>query len=164
MYTTMLPNFPFIIADSTWSSSLYNVESPGGYQINGMSIPGVDILGTKRGYTTSRPWLFEDFDQIVFYQVTEEEYEKELALFNSGRYEYKYEDSFFDMAEHNKLLREVKDELAVQKKKQRAAQAEMDKLENHLMNVWQEEKQGQEIPIGEIEGLLNGGFPPFLTV
>lgn len=125
-----------------------------------MSIPGVDILGTKRGYTTSKPWLFEDFDQIVFYQVTEEEYEKELASFNSGRYEYKYEDAIFDMSEHNKLLREVAEEVIVKKKRQHVAQAEMDKVENHLMSVWEEEKKSQEIPVDEVDGLLTGKFAP----
>lgn len=142
-----------------WAKSLYNVDSPGGYQLTGMTIPGIDIFGTKAGYSASKPWLYEDFDQIVFYQVTEEEYERELALFNSGRYEYKYEDAIFDMAEHNKLLREVADEVAAKKKKQRVAQAELDKVESQLIQRWHEEKEGQEIPVGEIEGLLNGELP-----
>ena len=136
--------------------SLYNVESPGGYQLTGMSIPGVDILGSKAGYTPEKPWLFEDFDQIVFYRVTEAEYEKDLALFNSGRYEYQYEDVLFDMAEHNKLLRDTADEVASIRKRQRVAQAEMDKLEAKLLAQWDEEKKGKEIPLDEIEGLLKG--------
>ena len=139
-------------------NSLYNVDSPGGYQLTGMSIPCIDILGTKRGYTTSKPWLYEDFDQITFYPVTEAEYEEELALFNSGRYEYKYEEAVFDMAEHNKLLRETAEEVRVQKEKQRVSQMEMDRIESHLMSVWEEEKKTKVVPVGEIEGLLNGKF------
>ena len=49
----------------SWGGScmaLYNVESPGGYQMTGLTIPGVDILGSKNGYSLERPWLFEDFD------------------------------------------------------------------------------------------------------
>jgi allophanate hydrolase subunit 1 len=52
--------------------ALYNVESPGGYQLTGLTIPGVDILGSKKGYSLDRPWLFEDFDQLTFYKVSEE--------------------------------------------------------------------------------------------
>lgn len=136
--------------------SLYNVDSPGGYQLTGMTIPGVDILGSKTGYSSTKPWLFEDFDQITFYRVTEEEYEKELALFNSGRYEYQYENVLFDMAEHNKLLRNTRDEVSSIRTRQRSAQAEMDKLEDELLKKWHEEKQGREVPMDEIEELLKG--------
>lgn len=128
-----------------------------------MTIPGVDILGTKRGYTPTRPWLFEDFDQISFYQVTEEEYEREMALFNSGRYEYQYEDVVFDMAEHNRLLRDTKDEVSSIRQRQRLAQIKMDELEKDLLRTWEEEKKGREVPVDEIEGLLNGRFYPNIT-
>ncbi|KAL8935241.1 MAG: hypothetical protein Q9211_004803, partial [Gyalolechia sp. 1 TL-2023] len=65
--------------------ALYNVESHGGYQLMGLTIPGVDILGSKPGDSLDRPWLFEDFDQLTFHEVQEEEYGRQLALFNSGR-------------------------------------------------------------------------------
>lgn len=67
----------------SWGGScmaLYNVESPGGYQLTGLTIPGVDYLGSKAGYSIERPWLFEDFDQLTFYEVSEEEYEVTLPV------------------------------------------------------------------------------------
>lgn len=121
-----------------------------------MTIPGVDILGSKKGYTADRPWLFEDFDQITFYRVTEEEYEKELALFNSGRYEYQWEEVTFDMAEHNRLLRETKDEVAAIKARQKLAQEKMDKLEAELLERWAKEKAEREISKDTVESLLHG--------
>lgn len=124
--------------------------------MTGMTIPGVDILGSKKGYNPDRPWLFEDFDQITYYRVTEEEYEKELALFNSGRYEYQWEEVVFDMAEHNKLFRDTKDEVASIRSKQREAQAEMDKLEAELLDRWAKEKAERGIPMDTIETLLQG--------
>ncbi|KAJ9293813.1 hypothetical protein DTO271G3_7440 [Paecilomyces variotii] len=142
----------------SWGGScmaLYNVESPGGYQLTGMTIPGVDILGSKKGYSPSKPWLFEDFDQITFYEVTEEEYEKQLALFNSGRYEYQWEEVMFDMAEHNRLLRDTKDEVAAIRSRQRKAQAEMDKLEKELLEKWEAEKAANAIPMDAVEALMN---------
>jgi urea carboxylase len=68
--------------------AINNVESPGSYMPTGLTIPGVDILGSKKGYSAEKPWLFEDFDQITFYEVTKEEYEKRMAIFGlniSGR-------------------------------------------------------------------------------
>ncbi|EAU34315.1 hypothetical protein ATEG_05246 [Aspergillus terreus NIH2624] len=144
----------------SWGGScmaLYNVDSPGGYQMTGMTIPGVDILGSKRGYAADRPWLFEDFDQITFYRVSEAEYEKELALFNSGRYEYQWEQVEFDMAEHNKLLRDTEEEVAAIRARQREAQAAMDRLEADLLERWAKEKAERGVPMDAIENLLKGG-------
>lgn len=103
--------------------------------------------------------MFEDFDQITFYPVTEEEYEKELALFHSGRYEYKWDNVIFGMAEHNKLLRETKDEVAEIRARQRVAQAEMDKIEKQMLERWAEEKKANEVPMDTVEALLQGIYP-----
>lgn len=112
----------------SWGGScmaLYNVESPGGYQLTGLTIPGVDILGSKPGYSLDRPWLFEDFDQLTFHEVQEEEYERQLALFKSGRYEYVWERVEFDMEEHNRLLDSTREEVKAVKKRQQEAQQKM---------------------------------------
>ena len=126
--------------------------------MTGMTIPGVDILGTKKNYTPNRPWLFEDFDQITFYRVTEAEYEKQLALFNSGRYEYEWEEVVFDMEEHNRLLRDTREEVASIREEQRGAQREMDELEGVLLERWGREKAERGVPVDEVEELLKGMF------
>ncbi|KAL8878704.1 MAG: hypothetical protein Q9198_003544 [Flavoplaca austrocitrina] len=76
----------------SWGGScmaLYNVKWPGGYQLTGSTILGVDVLVSKTGYSLSRPWLFEDFDQLTFHEAEEEEeYGRQLKLLNSGRYKY----------------------------------------------------------------------------
>lgn len=134
----------------------------------GLSIPGADILGYKKGYNPDRPWLFEDFDQITFYEVSEEEYESMMATFRSGRYEYQYEDTEFDMKEHNQLLRDTKEEVAQIRARQREAQAEMDKLEKELLEKWNKEKEANKISVDTVEHLLHGKsltrkMVPFLT-
>ena len=141
--------------------ALYNVESPGGYQLTGRTIPGVDILGCKRGYSLSRPWLFEDFDQLTFHEITEEEYEKQMAVFHSGRYEYDVKETVFDMEEHNRLLEETRDEVKVIRQKQAEAQTKMAKLEAELMEKWDKEKAEGKIPMDKVETLLNGESNPF---
>ena len=76
-------------------------------------------------------------------------------MFHSGRYEYRIEETVFDMAEHNKLLEETKDEVAEIRKKQKRAQDEMQKLEDELMEKWMKEKAAGKIPMDKVEALLN---------
>ena len=142
----------------SWGGScmaLYNVESPGGYQLTGLTIPGCDILGSKNGYSLQRPWLFEDFDQLTFYEVDEEEYKKQLALFHSGRYEYEVDDTEFDMGEHNKLLRDTREEVSEVKKRQKRAQDDMQKVEDELMERWTKEKAEGKLPMDKVDALLD---------
>lgn len=135
--------------------ALYNVESPGGYQLTGLTIPGCDILGSKKQYSLSRPWLFEDFDQLKYHLVNADEYERQLALFKSGRYEYDIEETVFDMGEHNRLLEETRDEVSEIRKRQKKAQDEMQTLEEELMQKWTEEKAAGKIPMDKVEALLS---------
>ena len=142
----------------SWGGScmaLYNVESPGGYQLTGLTIPGCDILGSKKHYSLERPWLFEDFDQLTFYEVSNEEYERQLAIFHSGRYEYDIEETVFDMAEHNRLLKETEGEVAAIRQRQKRAQDVMQKVEDELMARWTEEKAAGKLPMDKIEALLS---------
>jgi len=135
--------------------ALYNVESPGGYMNTGLSIPTADILGFKNGYSLEKPWLFDDFDQITFYEVTEEEYTGLIQTFRSGRYKYEYEETEFDMKEHNKLLRDTAEEVKEIRRKQREAQAEMDKIEKEMLDKWNEEKEAGKVSVDTVEELLN---------
>lgn len=93
------------------------------------TVPCFDYLGFKEGFSIEKPWLFEDFDCLNFYQVSEDELNVLLGLFRSGRYKFEWEvDDFafsgllkiqadpeqdieFDMEEHNKLLEETADEV-----------------------------------------------------
>ena len=136
--------------------ALYNVESPGGYMLTGLTIPCVDILGFKKGYSLSRPWLFEDFDQISYYSVSENEYEQQLASFRSGRYVYQVEDCEFDMEKHNQLLAKTRAEVQELRERQKVAQQEMDAVERDLMEKWTAQKAQGKLPVDKIEALLNG--------
>lgn len=141
-----------------WGGSclaLYNVSSPGGYQYTGLSIPSADILGFKKGYSLEKPWLFDDFDQITFYEVKEDEYKELIERFRSGRYEYEYENVEFDMKEHNKLLADTAEEVKEVKRKQREAQAEMDKIEKEMLEKWNKEKEEGKVSMDTVEELLN---------
>lgn len=147
----------------SWGGScmaLYNADGPGGYMLTGLTIPGVDVLGFKDGFSPDRPWLFEDMDIIKFYEVTQEQYEAEISLWRSGRYKYKVTESEFDMAEHNALLRSTEQEVLRIRERQCVFEKEMLETEQRLLKKWMEEKAASGIAADHVEELLQGGFPP----
>ncbi|KAG6354234.1 hypothetical protein INS49_004838 [Diaporthe citri] len=142
----------------SWGGSclaIYPVDSPGGYMLNGLTLPSCDKLGYKKGFSRQRPWLYEDMDVITFYEVSEEEYDREMALFRSGRYEFEVESTTFDMKRHNELLDSVKDEVDAIKKTQEEAQEKMVKLEKELLAKWDEEKKASGVSMESIQDLLD---------
>jgi urea carboxylase len=137
--------------------AMNNVESPGGYMPSGMLIPGVDIVGSKKGYPAEKPWRFEDFDQITFYEVDEEEYdERQMKMLHSRGYEYEWEDVEFDLAGHNRLLRESKEEVVEIRRRQREAQEGMDGKEGEMLESWNREKEEGKVSGNLVEVLLHG--------
>lgn len=56
------------------------------------------MLGYKAGFSIDRPWLYEDFDLLDFYRVSEEELNKQLGLFRSGMYKFEWKDEEFDVS------------------------------------------------------------------
>ncbi|ORY55683.1 putative urea amidolyase [Pseudomassariella vexata] len=143
---------------ASWGGSclaVYPVDSPGGYMPTGMTIPGVDVLGYKSGFSPAQPWLFEDMDVIRFYEVTEAEYDGEMALFRSGRYEYRIEESGFDMREHNRLLEATREEVQGMRERQGRVQGEMVRLEQELLDRWAEEKKEGKVSMDYVQALLD---------
>ncbi|KAH8671544.1 putative urea amidolyase [Xylariales sp. PMI_506] len=136
--------------------AIYNVDSPGGFMPTGMTIPGVDALGYKEGFSPERPWLFEPMDVITFYEVTEEEYDQEMAIFQSGRYSFKIETSVFDMKAHNELLVSTADEVAALKVIQKEAQDRMGALDRISLDKWTQEKAAVTVPYASVQTLLDG--------
>lgn len=140
--------------------SIYPVDSPGGYMMTGMTIPGVDTLGYKKSFSQDRPWLFEDMDVLTFEEVSEEEYDRQMALFRSGRYEYKVRNTTFDMRAHNEMLKETRDEAAAMRKRQEEYQEKMVVLEKELLAKWDAERKARGVSVDTVQALLDGKMPP----
>jgi biotin-dependent carboxylase-like uncharacterized protein len=134
--------------------SIYPVDSPGGYQMTGRTIPCWDYYSYKPGFGT-RPWIFRDFDILTFYQVSEQELDDLLGKFRAGKYEWTFEEVEFDMAEHNKLLESTSEEVKDIRKKQAVAQEEMTKAENESLERWRKEKAESQVDEGTVEKLLD---------
>lgn len=132
--------------------------------MTGQTIPCFDQLGTKPSFSPTQPGIFQDFDQITFYRVNEAELEHQLALFRSGRYTFNYEESVFDMAVHNKLLEDTRDEVKAFKTRQAAAQEVMNALEKESMAKWMADKMNNQVSVNEIEVLRNGELRPNIHI
>lgn len=124
--------------------------------MTGRTVPCFDYLGWKSGFEPSRPWLFQDFDLITYYEVSEEEMEKHLADFRSGRYKFQWEAAEFDMGEHNRLLEETAEEVKEIRKRQARAQEEMVQAEEESLKKWREEKAKNQVDEGTVEQMLDG--------
>lgn len=140
-------------------ASIYPVDSPGGYQMLARTIPCFDYLGFKAGFSIEKPWLFQDFDLLTFYEVTEQEYNEKLAMFRSGRYKFEWDDVEFDMGEHNALLKATADEVKEIRSKQAKVQEEMIAAENESLAKWREEKDRNKVDEGTVDALLAGKIP-----
>ncbi|KUI61832.1 Putative urea carboxylase [Cytospora mali] len=142
----------------SWGGSclaIYPVDSPGGYMMAGMTIPGVDTLGYKKGFSQDKPWMFEDMDVITFEEVTVEEYDRQMALFRSGRYEFNIKETSFDMGAHNKMLKEVEDEAREIRQKQKQYQDKMVDLEKELLAKWDAERKASGVSMDAVQELLD---------
>jgi len=137
-------------------ASIYPVDSPGGYQMLARTVPCFDYLGYKANFSPERPWLFEDFDLLTFYQVSEEQLNVKLGLFRSGRYKFEWEDVEFDMAEHNKLLEETATEVQDIRSKQAKVQEEMITAENESLAKWREDKAKNKVDESTVDEMLTG--------
>lgn len=145
--------------EGTWGwggscGSIYPVDSPGGYQILGRTIPCFDYYGFKSGFTPERPWLFQDFDIITFFQVSESELNEKLALFRSGLYKFEWEHAEFDMAEHNTMLVETADEVREIRAAQRKVQEQMIQAEKESLEKWRADKEKNKVDESTVESLL----------
>lgn len=143
----------------SWGGSclaIYPVDSPGGYMMTGMTIPGVDTLGYKKSFSQDKPWLFEDMDVITFEEVSEAEYDKQMALFRSGRYDYKVRNTTFDMEAHNEMLKRVEGEAEAIRQRQKVYQEKMAKLDQDLLAKWDAERQARGVSVDTIQALLDG--------
>ncbi|ODV83307.1 hypothetical protein CANARDRAFT_30083 [[Candida] arabinofermentans NRRL YB-2248] len=83
---------------------IYTMESPGGYQLVGRTVPIWDKLSLGShtiNFNDGHPWLLSPFDQVEFYPVSEEELDHFVDDCNNGHFEVEMVESVFD---HTKYL------------------------------------------------------------
>jgi allophanate hydrolase subunit 1 len=103
--------------------SIYPVESAGGYQLLGRTLPVYDLAGRNEIFRDD-PLLLRPGDRVRFHRVGEDEL---LALFEdvrADRYRYDRQDGVFDVVEYVRWLTTVRDEADATRTRREAAAAE----------------------------------------
>lgn len=106
---------------------IYTMDSPGGYQLVGRTVPIWDKLMLNDAQK-DHPWLLNPFDQIEYYPVTEDELEVYCRQVENGVYEMQIEDTIFDYGEYATWLEDNSQSIRDHQAKQQRDYAEIAKL------------------------------------
>lgn len=124
----------------------YTTEQPGGYMMLARTLEMWDRYGIKPGFNTAKPWLFEPFDKVKFYEVSVVEYDSLARDFAAGRYEWQVSPSTFDVSQaYERFQDELRSlDTAVYRERQRQGLTEQDQLESELYDEWKAETVAAE--------------------
>jgi urea carboxylase len=100
---------------------IYGMDSPGGYQLVGRTLPIWNKFVRNPQFAPHQPWLLRFFDQICFYPVTEEELTAERASFREGRTSIRISEEIFDWVAHRQFLERHATDIAEFRARQDAA-------------------------------------------
>ncbi len=100
---------------------VYGMEGPGGYQFVGRTVQMWNRYRQTDSFRDSKPWLLRFFDQIRFYEVSEEQLLEHRRDFPLGRFDIRIEETTFSLADYNRFLAEQGDAIAAFKERQQNA-------------------------------------------
>lgn len=103
---------------------IYAMESPGGYQLIGRTIPIWDKLCLNEASADGNPWLLSWFDQVEYYPVTEAELECYVQQVEQGDYKVEINETVFDAGDYHKFLENNKESIEAHNKNIAAHQDE----------------------------------------
>ncbi len=128
---------------------IYGMDSPGGYQLVGRTLPIWNKFVKNPVFDKDKPWLLRFFDQVKYYEVSEDELTKLREDFREGRLQITIEDVYFDLDEHDSFLKENAKDIQVFRKRQQAAfEAEVALWQNDVTDgSFEPEKKINEIPV-----------------
>ncbi|WP_016693068.1 urea carboxylase [Rhodococcus rhodochrous] len=90
---------------------VYGMESPGGYQLVGRTIPIWSGYRQTGPFEEDKPWLFRFFDRIVWEPVTPEQLLEHRAAAKAGRFDADISDGTFALADHLRFLEDNADSI-----------------------------------------------------
>ena len=100
---------------------IYGMDSPGGYQLIGRTLPIWNTFLKNRAFGNGEPWLLKFFDQVQYYEVSEDELTAMRDDFREGRLLPDITEEVFDIAAHERFLADNADSIAAFKARQQAA-------------------------------------------
>lgn len=113
---------------------IYGMDSPGGYQLVGRTLPIWNKFLRNDQFAADEPWLLQFFDQVRFYPVSEEELARLRDDFREGRASVRIEETLFDFAAHRQFLAENAASIGAFRQRQ------SDAFEREVM-LWTQEEQ-----------------------
>ncbi|WP_437890852.1 urea carboxylase [Phytobacter sp. V91] len=123
---------------------IYGMDSPGGYQLVGRTLPIWNKFLKNEQFAAGEPWLLHFFDQVRFYPVSEEELTALRDDFREGRATVRIEETVFDFPAHLQFLATHAAEIADFRSRQaQAFEAEVE--------LWQQDDQALTVEIPEPE-------------
>ncbi|WP_410211655.1 urea carboxylase [Aquirhabdus sp.] len=90
---------------------VYGMEGPGGYQFVGRTIQMWNRYRETPEFEAGKPWLLRFFDQIRFYEVSEEELLDMRREFAAGRMRVKIEEGELSLRQYNEFLTQNADSI-----------------------------------------------------
>ncbi|KXN84654.1 Putative urea carboxylase [Leucoagaricus sp. SymC.cos] len=142
-------------------TAIYPVDSPGGYQLFGRTLPPWQTWGKGTHFSPNAPWLLEPFDQLCFEPVNVQRYEELGRLFDQGRYVFKIEPTTFSMEQYKASISAIESEMISFRGRQRVAQAEQAERERAMLLEWERDKASRSrLESNSTEGHWHGFFQP----
>jgi urea carboxylase len=99
---------------------IYPMESPGGYQLVGRTLPIWNTRQTTPAFAEA-PWLLRFFDRIQFEAVTEKQLEQAREAMINGDYPLRIEDGIFKIKQYNEFIHSISSEVEAFRIRQREA-------------------------------------------
>ena len=100
---------------------IYGMDSPGGYQLVGRTLPIWNKFLENSQFVNGEPWLLRFFDQVRFYPVPEQELVQLREDFRHGRLKVHIEETTFSWQEHAHFLEHNADSIGEFKARQQHA-------------------------------------------
>ncbi len=100
---------------------IYGMDSPGGYQLVGRTLPIWNKFLKNAQFETGKPWLLRFFDQVCFYPVEEAELTEQREAFRAGRHRIRVEEEIFDYGAYRQFLELHAISIAAFRERQQAA-------------------------------------------
>ncbi|WP_433764829.1 urea carboxylase [Prescottella agglutinans] len=100
---------------------VYGMESPGGYQLIGRTVPIWSGYRQRPPFEAGKPWLFRFFDRIVWEPVTAEQLQEARAQSRAGRFDVDISAGTFALADHLRFLADNAASIAAFEERQTAA-------------------------------------------
>jgi urea carboxylase len=102
------------------------------------------------------PWLMREFDQIQFYEVDQEEFDKCYEDFKTGRFAFEVKETTFDLVAYKEFLDSIASETEEFVKRRNTAGKKSGEEENELLAEWNAKRAILEAEEGQDEEIAGG--------